>query len=133
MRHLERDHKPFFSPVYDTARGLFWNESEQKIVDMYSNKNRLNTYINKYCTNSRPKIGWDNENNINHFKLVSKIYKNEFGITKNEIKELFLHPIFDKLIDVVKKDFVNLLSRERKKIIIECLNFRYNRILEILE
>ncbi len=133
IRHLERDFKPFFSPIYDTARGLFWNESESKIIDLYRNKNRLGLYINKYCENSKPKIGWDRENNINHFRLVSKIYNNEFGITKNEIKDLFLRSSFDKLIDIVRKDFVYLLSKERKEIILECLNFRYNRILEILE
>lgn len=35
VRHIESLHKPYFSPVYDTARGLFWNESEKKIVDLY--------------------------------------------------------------------------------------------------
>ncbi|MFA9370113.1 MAG: HipA domain-containing protein [Labilibaculum antarcticum] len=133
VRHLTRDYKPVFSPIYDTARGLFWNESERKIADLYNNKSRLNTYIGKYSKNSRPKIGWDGQKNINHFKLVTNIYNNEFGISKSEIESLFLRKNIDKLIDVVRKDFVNLLSKERKEVIIECLNHRYDKIIAIFK
>lgn len=133
IRHIERDHKPFFSPIYDTARGLFWNFSDSKINDIYKDKKLLKTKVENYCEKSRPKIGWDRENDINHFKLFEKIYNNEFGISKNEIKQLLLRKNFGGFIDLIKKDFVYLLSSERIEIIIECLNYRYNRINEILE
>lgn len=32
IRSITGDHEPVFSPVYDTARGLFWNDSEEKIL-----------------------------------------------------------------------------------------------------
>ncbi len=105
---------------------LIWQIRREK----YINKNQLETFIKKYSENSRPKIGWEKEKNINHFKLVGKIYKNEFGITKEEINDLFLPANFEKLIN---EDFVNLLNRERREVIVECLKFRYNRLMKILE
>ena len=33
IRSVESRFQPFFSPVYDTARGLFWNYSENKVTD----------------------------------------------------------------------------------------------------
>jgi hypothetical protein len=56
------DGKPsVFSPIYDTARGLFWNSSESTVKQVLSrtDKNGRNQSIEKYVLSSRPKIGWD--------------------------------------------------------------------------
>ncbi|MBC8883138.1 hypothetical protein H9X57_06230 [Flavobacterium piscinae] len=31
ISHIKNEHKPYFSPVYDTARGLLWNDSDKKL------------------------------------------------------------------------------------------------------
>ncbi|MGV8094617.1 MAG: HipA domain-containing protein [Mangrovibacterium sp.] len=128
IRHIESKHEPRFSPIYDTARGLFWNESEKKILTLWGDKKRLQTYLSKYCTNSRPKIGWEGATNINHFKLVYNTYKNEFGITKSEINHLFLQSRFEKMVESIQMNFSGILGVERTKLIVECLNFRYHEI-----
>jgi len=33
VRSIRQSFTPYFSPVYDTARGLFWNDDEDKIED----------------------------------------------------------------------------------------------------
>src|SRR5690554_3953508 len=35
ITHIKNDHKPYFSPVYDTARGLFWNNDENFILSLH--------------------------------------------------------------------------------------------------
>lgn len=133
VRALDAEIVPYFSPVYDTARGLFWNEPESKIKQIYNDPNRISSYIEKYTKRSRPKIGWEGEININHFKLVEKIYNNEFFLSKNRIKELFLQPILEKMENRIQNQFKNYFSTERIFLITKCLKFRYKRIIKILE
>lgn len=132
IRHIESMHEPYFSPIYDTARGLFWNESEKKVLALLKDKNRLQIYLARYCKNSRPKIGWESESNINHFKLVYNIYKHEFGISKSEINDLFLPAQFEKIIKSVELNFSGILGIERTNLILECLNVRYKEISKLI-
>lgn len=131
VRSITQAFQPYFSPVYDTARGLFWNDTDEKLENRY--KNHGNTYLKKYCEGSRPKIGWDGEKNINHFGLVGKIYSNEFFLRKNEIKALFLRSNLEKMFAVIDSEFSHLMSETRIKMIKLCLEYRYNTILELLK
>jgi|GEM_PF-514057 len=123
------DSKPIFSPVYDTARGLFWNQSEESLLSFSDDK------IRKYSFNSKPKLGWDgiNDNDLNHFRLVEEIYKNQFYITQNEVKELFSQDMIEKMNLFVIKEFSNLMSAKRIEIINKCLNFRYQTIKKLIQ
>jgi hypothetical protein len=62
IRSVELRQEPCFSPIYDTARGLLWNESEEKIVDLALSDARAKVYLQKYIKGSRPKIGWEGAN-----------------------------------------------------------------------
>ncbi|MCY4560745.1 MAG: hypothetical protein OXC03_00190 [Flavobacteriaceae bacterium] len=35
ITHLKDEHLPYFSPVYDSARGLWWNTSDEKIISLH--------------------------------------------------------------------------------------------------
>jgi hypothetical protein len=133
IRHIHCLHEPKFSPIYDTARGLFWNESEQKIVSLHRNKGNLKAFLQKYTENSRPKIGWEGELNINHYKLVQLIAQNEFYISKIQIKELLSQPKLEKLFYVLDTEFKGLLSKERTDLIRLCLEYRHKRLLELID
>ena len=133
IRHLQCFHEPKYSPVYDTARGLFWNESEQKILSLHQNKEDLSLFIQRYTESSRPKIGWDNELNINHYKLVQLIAQNEFYITKIQIKELLSQSKLEKLFYTLETNFKGLLSLERTDLIRLCLEHRHKRLLELID
>lgn len=132
VRHIESKHEPYFSPIYDTARGLFWNEPEDKVKALMKDKPRFNLYLSRYCKNSRPKVGWEGSNNINHFKLVHDIYKYEFGISRNEINDLFLQPRFEELVNSIEYYFADILSTDRIELIAACLRYRYKEIVKII-
>lgn len=85
IRNLKSSGNPCFSPIYDTARGLFWNEHERKIITLYQNSKELNNYLKKYSVNSKPKTGIDGDPSINHFQLLDYLYNNEIGITKEGV------------------------------------------------
>lgn len=131
IRSVTRDFAPRFSPVYDTARGLFWNNHDLQLTEKL--KNNTDAFIKKYCNSSRPKLGWENEKNINHFKLLQKIYENEFYLTQSEIKALFLQCNIERMFHVIDTEFANLMSADRISMIKKCLEFRYNEIREIIK
>ena len=131
IRSITQSFKPRFSPIYDTARGLFWNNDDESLRKRL--KNNPEAFIKKYCKGSRPKIGWDGENDINHFKLLSKIYENEFYLSQNEIKALFLQCDLAKMFKIIDTEFSKMLCPERIQMIKMCLEHRYNEIMRILE
>ena len=116
IRSVEGSFQPYFSPVYDTARGLFWNYSESKLADIVEVNSNINRHIQKYCKKSRPKIGWEKEKNLDHFELFEKIYKDEYYILKQE----------------VRKNFQSLMSMNRTMMICKCLEYRFDKLQDIL-
>ncbi|MBO4371324.1 MAG: HipA domain-containing protein [Bacteroidales bacterium] len=120
--------EPEFSPVYDTARGLFWNQSEESLQTFTDDK------IKKYSVNSKPKLGWDgvNDKNLNHFRLVKEIYQNQFYITQEEMKQLFEQQMIDAMKKYVVNNYTSLMSSRRIEVICKCLDFRYQTIKNIL-
>lgn len=34
ISHIKNEHKPYFLPVYDTAKGLLWNVSDEKVISL---------------------------------------------------------------------------------------------------
>lgn len=129
---IKNKHKPYFSPIYDTARALFWNYSEKKVVTLLRNPNELNKALNRYSQNSKPKIGWEGEGDINHFKLFKLIYDNEFGISKTEVKDFFNTNKFQLCVDILDVGFSDLMSKSRICLIKQVLKFRHEKIIEII-
>lgn len=132
VRHIEGKEKPYFSPVYDTARGLFWNTPEKKIVLLHSDPKQLVDFLTKYSKNSRPKTGIDGDPNINHVQLLEYLYNNEIGITKEEFKALVNRTKLDSFLSCIRNDFKLIISDKRRYVIEECLKFRYNIIQSTL-
>ncbi len=135
VTHLEEKNPPRFSPIYDSARGLFWNNSEQVIErkfyrrkgDGYEiNYSNLDTYINS----SRPKIGWEGwkeANEINHFQLIAKInehYPDFQVVCLNLIKKEQLCAI----LDLLDQEFTTFYTSKRLKLVKECLKRRFEKL-----
>jgi hypothetical protein len=124
--------KPSFSPIFDTARGLFWNDSDDKIVERTVNKAQLAVYLNKYIKNSMPKTGFEGVKNPNHLVLVEQLihYKANYkAFLIKIISEDNEHKIFE-MIDV---EFTNLMTDKRVFIIKECLKLRFMTLRNLLK
>ena len=132
IRSVESRFQPFFSPIYDTARGLFWNYSESKVKNIVEVNKTTDNHIRRYCKDSRPKIGWEGEKNPNHFQLFEQIYSNEFHITKDEVKDLLTPAVLERMITEVKQNFQPLMSVNRVTLISNCLEYRFNELRKLL-
>lgn len=132
IRPLTQPDNVRFSPVYDTARGLFWNYSESNLNDKLISSGNMKQQIAKYCKNSKPKLGWESHRNLNHFDLVKHIYEAEFYITKGEIRTLFNAQMLLSMKQHVQTNYRQLFSTLRITAISECLDYRYSQIKTIL-
>ena len=116
---------PTFSPIYDTARGLFWNFSEDKIAIYLDDLERLRgERLNKYMQRSKPKIGIENKTNINHFTLVNHILDN-YPQYRKSYEEVINSNYLERSLEIINTDFSSLLSSNRRNLISECLKRRF--------
>lgn len=132
IRSIDGSFQPYFSPVYDTARGLFWNDSEEKLRGIVEVNKMVDSHIKKYSKSSRPKIGWEDEKNLNHFQLFEKIYENEFYISAADIKGLFPSSILELMLTEVRQNFQPLMTVNRITMICKCLEYRFNELKKML-
>ena len=81
ITHIKNKHAPYFSPIYDTARGLLWNISDNNVISLYKQlSNADNNQLNKYVIKSVPKISVPGNNKCNHFELIEYLAnKNYFN------------------------------------------------------
>ena len=123
--HGHRRHEPYFSPIYDSARALFWNDSESKLEDIKKDPNpqRLPAFIARYVKNSRPKTGWDGVNRPDHFVLIQKIYQN-YPDLRSVMSDLCHQQLLQRIRETLNGEFGPLMSALRREMILRCLKRR---------
>ena len=123
--HGHRKHEPYFSPIYDSARAFFWNDSESKleVIKKDPNPKRLPAFIARYVKNSRPKTGWDGVNRPNHFALIQNIYQ-DYPDLRSVMSALCQQPLLQRIQKTLNSEFCPLMSDLRREMILDCLKYR---------
>jgi hypothetical protein len=120
--------KPRFSPIYDTARGLFWNFSETNLAKYISPDGNVDkARLNKYIRNSQPKTGWEDQKNLNHFDLISKIGQ-EYPQYLVILARVVSSDNLQKIRTLLNSEFKHLLSDTRFTLVQSCLEERFDRL-----
>ena len=121
---------PRFSPIFDTARGLFWNHTEEK---MYNLKNK-GAPLRKYCKNSFSKIGSPGGGKANHFTLIESILRHDSSTEEdlNILAGLEAEPV-DLIRELFKGEFSKLFSPLRKDWICRLIEYRTQQFRLVLE
>lgn len=132
IQPFDKRERARLSPVYDTARGLFWNASDERLAMRIKQKD-VARYVKKYSDASKPKLGWNNAGDLNHFRMVKEIFDNQYYVTKDEIRNIFRKEMLEAMKDTINIEFGRLLSKERVFIINECLDYRYKAIWEVIQ
>ena len=131
IKHIKRKEKAKFAPVYDSARGLFWNDSESKLLKWKSEINQLEARIKKYAEASKPKIGWEGLNDLNHFDLIGRIFLRDSRY-KESCSQLINKENLLKVLHLLNTRFI-YYSSCRLELIERCLTYRFNRLIDIIE
>mgnify|MGYP000474693138 CR=1 FL=1 len=134
--NIKSDWTPVFSPIYDTARGLFWNESEENLNKHFfyqrgGKAGQINEEkLEKYIKNSRPKTGWEGwkgKKKENHFELLKLIYEH-YPQYRNTCNELLKNVSLNSIIDLIDNEFKLYFTEKRYILTIRCLEIRFNRL-----
>lgn len=115
---------PTFAPVYDSARGLLWNYSDENIKKIYKQgSKKIVTYAEEAC----PRISIEENKQANHFQLIDfiKRYNTEYeqivtGLANVENEE--------KVLAMLQKEFYPFFIPERSALITMILRTRFKKI-----
>jgi hypothetical protein len=110
---------PRFAPVYDTARALFWNNSETDVQKRLNDDAMLRAYVKK----SKPLIGWNGSGQLSHFELVAQIDQN-YPAYRPVLVPLTDLALIDACGRILEEEFGPLMSQERRQVIRKCLALR---------
>lgn len=132
ITHLKNLHAPYFSPIYDTARGLLWNNSDKDLLSLHKElTSKDKSKLTKYVLKSVPKISVPNNPNCNHFDLIKHLHE-KGCFNKTHIDTWTNKDYFQKVLDKLNSDFSHLFINERKEIIQYILEVRFHKICDIL-
>ncbi|MEO1516194.1 MAG: HipA domain-containing protein [Bacteroidota bacterium] len=129
VEDINNRHRPFFAPIYDTARGLFWNRTEDYVDKLTQHPKGTERSFTAYLHKSTPKICWDEQKTINHFDLVKLLYQSEIGLSRKAIEDFFAEDRLAHCIEGVLEEFTGLFSEKRLLLVVECLRRRHKTIL----
>lgn len=117
---------PYFSPIYDTARGFFWNYSEEQLTKWVKYR-QLQEQVEKYAKDSKPKITWENQPKINHFDFIEELYcdQTEFN---DAIKMMISFENRDRILTLLDDEFRYLLSPVRLEAIKLTIHLRFEQL-----
>lgn len=124
IKDVRENYPPRFSPIYDTARGLFWNCKEENLAG-FSDSNRMRKYVVK----SFPKTGWEGLKRPNHFELIGRISRERPALAP-EIERFPLETLHVKVEEVLQSEFKDLFTQERAERILQCLDTRVTMYTE---
>lgn len=119
-----------FAPVYDSARGLLWNRSDENIKNLWRNHLEGSNKVHKYMKEACPRISIEDNKQANHFELMDflKRYSPDYKLI---IEELANVENEKKVMRMLKKEFFPLFIYERYELITLILETRFKKIREI--
>ncbi len=117
---LRKGAAPRFSPVFDTARALFWNKSERYVRMVLTDKRPL---LENYIRKCKAPLSWDGEPNVDFFRLIGLIW-NSSERYRSSIEKFLAEKPLKKSFETLDKEFRELMSAERRELIKRCLRMR---------
>jgi len=119
---------PIFTPIYDSARGLLWNYSDENLIKIHrGGAKKIEKYINEAC----PRISIEANTSANHFELIDFLsrYNSDY---KRVVTTLSKEAVEDEIIEMLKKEFYPLFIRERCELITLILRKRFKKIRDTI-
>lgn len=118
---------PKFAPLYNSARGLFWNWSDENIATHLQHHYLSGKKIAKYIENAAPRISIDGSTSANHFELVAFIKKINPAFSAL-IAELAAEEKKGRVFKMLEKEFFPLFVHARSAGVQLVLKERFEKI-----
>jgi len=121
---------PIFAPIYDSARGLLWNISDENTKNFIKTHRQGGKKFEHYIEDASPRISIESNTKANHFELIDfiKRYNAEY---KSIINGLASVENEVKVLTMLQKEFYPLFITERCELITLILKTRFKKIRSI--
>lgn len=117
------------APIYDSARGLFWNHTEQKVINFHESLQKGTKELEAYVNRSKPRFSYEGNPKANHFDLI------EFLAKDNNYRPIIVEMVGkDKescVINALRETVLPLYSHERLEITEAAIGLRFKKLRAI--
>ena len=127
---VDRDAPPRFSPIFDTARGLFWNDTDDRLEAIDRDRRRPQR-IASYANGSEPLIGLPAPVRPSHFDVIESMLARPD--LRGPIVETIQSYNCDAGTRLLQREFRSILSRRRLEFIDDLLRFRHARLISLCQ
>ncbi len=116
-----------FSPIFDTARGLFRECSDEDLIKHAQRSGRIG-YLEKYADRSRPIFSSGREQKDNHFSLVKWISDELPDQHRKSICRVFNAVCIQKIERMLQRQFRRIITQDRIGFVMDLLALRIDRL-----
>ncbi|MCY4217846.1 MAG: HipA domain-containing protein [Gammaproteobacteria bacterium] len=121
-----------FSPVFDTARGLFREISDRDLKEKIEKQGKSG-FIEQYANRSKPILSIDNNVDLNHFNLIKRIFdENKFN-DQDALLTIFNAVNICDIKHMLQLKFRRIITQFRMGLICDLLTYRIDRISKDLQ
>lgn len=123
---------PRFSPVFDTARGLYWDHSDEQVAALEAKLGGACPEVDGYINRCRAKVGWEGQKQVKQFDLIEGIVR-DYPEYRRALRRLAQPDLVDRVAQILNEEFTPLMTYARRRLILSVLSQRlhiYARILE---
>jgi hypothetical protein len=118
---------PTFAPVYDSARGLLWNISDENCIHLLKTHKEGGKKIINYIEDACPRISIESNTQANHFELIDFIrrYNKEYDEIVNKLSSFENQK---KVLKMLKDEFYPMFIPERSQLITLIIEERFKKV-----
>ena len=118
-----------FSPIFDTARGLFREYSDSALIRQAQNQGRMG-FLENYANKSRPIFSTGRDRKDDHFSLVSWISSELPDRNRKTICRVFDAVSIPEIERMLQMRFRRIITQDRIGFIRDLLALRIDRLRE---
>ena len=119
-----------FSPIYDSARALLWNKTEESIIQMYNQHCNGSKDIDFYIKRAKPRFSFEENTDANHFELIEYLVKHNSQYEKI-VEKLISIEMENHVINRLSREIICFFSKERYFLIEAILKKRFKKLREV--
>ena len=103
-----------FAPIFDSARGLCWRQSEAELELMQHDAQKFEAYIRK----SQPQIAWEGHSGkrLNHFQFMSCLARENPELAAT-LQLSFAPEVASRVGEVLQQEFAHLMTPLRQRVV----------------
>jgi len=128
---LSTDTKVEFSPIYDSARALLWNKTEESLLSMYRQYRNGSPELDHYINKSKPTFSYENNPKANHFDLL-KFITSYNPMYKSVAIPLLTEDKENYVLEKLKAEIYCLFNKERCILMEAILRKRFTKLRSII-